>query len=134
MMFDSFNYYWCGIFSCSHVKDCFKFTEDELDDLVLEDHVCRYVCWLHFRLEQRWAKDNGHILQTHPVLISMLNNSEKKSDIGSDSGRFPSRNWPHCIKSTVIIYATFFFFFTMSLTCNKQNQISERTLSLWKGW
>lgn len=38
------HYHWCGLFRCSHMKDCFKFTEDELDDLVLEDHICSYVC------------------------------------------------------------------------------------------
>lgn len=47
--------------------------EDELHDLVLEDHVDGHVSGLYLGPEQSRTEDYGHALERHPVRIGVFN-------------------------------------------------------------
>lgn len=54
-------------------KQTVVFIQDELHDLVLEDHVHGDVRCLRLRPKQRWAEHDGDVLHSHPVALTVLN-------------------------------------------------------------
>lgn len=57
----------------ARVEDTAVFIQDELHNLVLEDHVHGDVRRLRLRPKKRWAKHNGNILYGHAIVFSILN-------------------------------------------------------------
>lgn len=55
------------------VEDALVLVEDELDDLVLEDHEHGDVGRLRLRPEQRGAEDDGHVLHSHAIVVAVVN-------------------------------------------------------------
>lgn len=55
------------------VEEAIVFIQDELYNLILEDHVHRDVLRLHLRPEQRRAEDDCHVLHSHAIVIPVLN-------------------------------------------------------------
>lgn len=57
-------------------EEVIELVEDELHNLVLKDHVHGDVGLL-LRSQQRWAEHDGHTLDRHAVLLTMVNYSER---------------------------------------------------------
>lgn len=55
------------------IEDSLVFVQDELHYLVLEDHVHGDVGRLHLWPKQSRAEYDGHILHSHAIVISILN-------------------------------------------------------------
>lgn len=54
-------------------EDALVLVEDQLDDLVLEDHEHGDVGRLGLRSEQRGAEDDGHVLHRHTIVVAIVN-------------------------------------------------------------
>lgn len=54
------------------LEELIELVENQLHDLVLEDHVHGDV-ELFLWSQQRWAKHDGHTLDRHAVLLTMFN-------------------------------------------------------------
>lgn len=59
--------------SLAGVEEAIVFIQDELYDLILEDHVHSDVLRLHLRPEESRTKYNCHILHSHSIVIPVLN-------------------------------------------------------------
>lgn len=64
---------WLILGAADSVEDALIFVEDELDNLVLEDHEHGDVGRLCLRPEQRGAKDDGHVLHSHAIVVAIVN-------------------------------------------------------------
>lgn len=62
-----------GLCGCDlPAKYSFIFYKNELNNLVLVDHVHRHICGFHLRSQERWAKHDCYTLIGHSVLIWVL--------------------------------------------------------------
>lgn len=90
------------------MEDALVLVEDELDDLVLEDHEHGDVGRLRLWPEQRGAEDDGHVLHSHAIVVAVVNQPvgereehvrpstnrcRGKQEVGA-SGRGHLRKWP----------------------------------------
>lgn len=57
------------------MEDAFVLVEDQLDNLVLEDHEHGDVGRLGLRPEQRGAEDDGNVLHRHTIVVAIVNHS-----------------------------------------------------------
>lgn len=64
----------------AEIEDAFVFVQDELHYLVLEDHVHGDVGRLHLWPKQSRAEYNCHILHSHAIVISILNDPIKERE------------------------------------------------------
>lgn len=55
------------------VEEAIVFVQDELYNLILEDHVHSDILRLHLGPEQSRTKDNGHVLHGHAIVVPVLN-------------------------------------------------------------
>lgn len=62
------------------VEDALVLVEDELDNLVLEDHEHGDVGRLRLRPEQRGAEDDGHVLHGHTVVVAVVNHPVRERE------------------------------------------------------
>lgn len=62
------------------VEDALVFVQDELHDLVLEDHVHGDVGRLHLWAKQGRAKDDRHVLHSHAIVIPIMDDPVRETD------------------------------------------------------
>lgn len=72
------------------MEDAFVLVEDQLDDLVLEDHEHGDVGRLSLGSEQRGAEDDGHVLHRHTIVVAVVNHSVGKRGGTSDASVPPA--------------------------------------------
>lgn len=65
------------------LEELTELVEDELHDLVLEDHVHGDVGLLLWS-QQRWTEHDGHTLDRHAVQLTMFNHPVGRMGIGSE--------------------------------------------------
>lgn len=78
------------------MEDALVLVEDELDDLVLEDHEHGDVGRLRLWPEQRGAEDDGHVLHSHAIVVAVVNQpvGEREEHVRPSTNRCrANRKW-----------------------------------------
>lgn len=67
------------------MEDALVLVEDQLHDLVLEDHEHGDVGRLRLGFEQRGAEDDGHVLHRHTIVVAVVNHPVRERGGASDA-------------------------------------------------
>lgn len=94
------------------VEDTLVLVQDQLHNLVLEDHEHGDVGRLCLGSEQRGSKDDGHVLNRHPIVVAVANHPVGERAQSSDGTG--NRKWT----------------LTAALTCVD----GQRGASWYRGW
>lgn len=76
--------------SLAGVEEAFVFIQDELYNLILEDHVHSDVLRLRLRSEESRTKYDCHVLHSHSIVIPVLNDP-----VGGEKEAIIPVSWCH---------------------------------------